>query len=42
MEDVINKLVERVGGDVIGGKVFLTDVQTKVDLSSKERGESAI
>lgn len=41
VEDLINKLVERLGGDKIGGKVFVTDVHTVVDLASKERGESA-
>lgn len=29
VEDLINKLVERLGSDTnIGGKVFVTDVQT--------------
>ena len=38
----INKLIEKLGGDTLGGKVFVTDVQTAVDLASKGRGESAI
>ena len=39
---MINKLVEKLGGDALGGKLFVTDVQIAVDLSSKQRGESTI
>jgi nitrogen regulatory protein PII len=42
VEVLINKLVEKLGGDPLGGKIFVTDVQTAVDLASKGRGESAI
>ena len=42
VEELINKLIEKLGGDTLGGKVFVTDVQTAVDLASKVRGESAI
>ena len=42
VEAVINKLVEKLGGDALGGKLFVTDVQIAVDLSSKQSGESTI
>ena len=42
VEGLINELVEKLGVDALGGKVFVTDVQTAVDLASKVRGESAI
>jgi nitrogen regulatory protein P-II 1 len=42
VETLINKLVEKLGGDALGGKIFVTDVQIAVDLSSKKRGESTI
>ena len=42
VEGLINKLIEKLGGDVQGRKVFVTDLQIAVDLSSKQRGESAI
>ena len=42
VESLINKLVERLGGDDLGGKVFVTDVSVAVDLSTNKRGESAI
>jgi len=35
---LINKLIEKLGSDALGG----TDVQTAVDLASKVRRESAI
>ena len=38
VEELINKLIEKLGSDALGG----TDVQTAVDLASKVRGESAI
>ncbi|HEY7081363.1 MAG TPA: P-II family nitrogen regulator [Nitrososphaeraceae archaeon] len=42
VEELINKFIEKLGGDTLGGKIFVTDVQTAVDLSSKQRGESTI
>lgn len=42
VETLINKLVERFGGDALGGKIFVTDVSVAVDLSTSKRGESAI
>jgi len=42
VEGLINRLVEELGGDALGGKIFVTVVPIAVDLSSKERGESTI
>ena len=42
VEGLINELTGKLGGDVRGGKIFVTDVQIAVDLFSKQRGESAI
>jgi nitrogen regulatory protein P-II 1 len=42
LESVINILVERLGGDPLGGKLFVTDVAVAVDLSTNKRDESAI
>ena len=42
VEALINVLVEKLGGDTLGGKLFITDVPIAVDLSTNERGESAI
>ena len=42
VEELIDKFIEKLGDDTLGGKVFVTDVQTAVDLSSKQRGESTI
>ena len=42
VEPLITKLVERVGGDALGGKIFVTDVYLAVDLSTGKRGETAI
>ena len=42
LESLINKIVERLGGDSLGGKLFVTDVHVAVDLSTNKRNESAI
>jgi nitrogen regulatory protein P-II 1 len=42
VESLINKLVETLGSDNLGGKLFVTDVHGAVDLSTNKRGESAI
>jgi nitrogen regulatory protein P-II 1 len=42
VESLINVLVEKLGGDTLGGKLFITDVPIAVDLSTNARGESAI
>jgi nitrogen regulatory protein P-II 1 len=42
VETLINKLVERLDGDALGGKIFVTDISVAVNLSTSKRGESAI
>ncbi|MGA7368544.1 MAG: P-II family nitrogen regulator [Nitrososphaeraceae archaeon] len=42
VESLINKLVERLGGEALGGKLFVSDVHVAVDLSTNKRGDSAI
>jgi len=39
---LINKLVERLGGDSLGGKLFVSDINAAIDLTTTKRGESAI
>lgn len=41
VESLIGKLVERLG-DSLGGKVFVSDVNAAVDLTTRNRGETAI
>jgi nitrogen regulatory protein P-II 1 len=42
VESLINKLVERLGGDALGAKLFVSDIHAAIDLSTNKRGESAI
>ena len=42
LESLINTLAERLSGDSLGGKLFVTDVPIAVDLSTNKRDESAI
>jgi nitrogen regulatory protein P-II 1 len=42
VESLVNKLVERLGGDSLGGKLFISDINAAVDLTTTKRGESAI
>ena len=42
VESLINKLVERLGGDSLGGKLFVSDINAAVGLTTTKRGESAI
>ncbi len=43
VEELISRIVDKVGGDLnTGGKIFVVDVTTAVDLSTKKRGEAAI
>jgi len=42
LESLINKLVEKLGGDTLGGKLFVSDIHVAVDLTTAKRGESAI
>ena len=38
----MNKLVERLGGDSLGGKLFVSYINAPVDLTTTKRGDSAI
>jgi nitrogen regulatory protein P-II 1 len=42
VEPLISQLVQRLGGDPLGGKIFVTDVHMAVELSTNDRGEAAI
>ena len=43
VEEIINKLLDRIGGDIsTGGKIFVVDVPIAVDLITKRRGEGVI
>ena len=42
VEQLINKVMERMADDPQGGKIFVTDVPLAVDISSNRRGEAAI
>jgi nitrogen regulatory protein P-II 1 len=43
VEELITNIVDRIGGDLnTGGKIFVVDVTTAVDLPTKKRGEAAI
>jgi nitrogen regulatory protein P-II 1 len=43
VEELITKIVDNVGGDIAtGGKIFVVDVSTAVDLTTKKRGETVI
>jgi nitrogen regulatory protein P-II 1 len=42
VESLVNKLVEKLGGDSLGGKLFVSDIDAAVDLATTKRGDSAI
>lgn len=42
VQDLINRLLESLGGQSPGGKVFVTDIPLAADLTTKQVGESAI
>ena len=43
VDEIIKKAIDRIGGDIkTGGKIFVSDVATAVDLVTKKKGESAI
>jgi nitrogen regulatory protein P-II 1 len=42
VETLINKLVQRLEGDALGGKLFVTDIPLAIDLSTNKRGEAVI
>ena len=42
IEDIVNKIVDELASPNVGGKIFVVDVDTAVDLASKEQGEKAL
>ena len=42
VESLVGKFAERFLGDSLGGKIFVSDVNVAVDLTTNNRGESAI
>ena len=43
VEELITKILDKIGGDLnSGGKIFVLDVHTAVDLPTKKRGDDAI
>lgn len=43
VEDLIKTILDKVGGDMnLGGKIFVSEVITAVDLATKKRGEEVI
>ncbi|MER3407896.1 MAG: transcriptional regulator [Nitrososphaera sp.] len=41
-EDVLGRILDRLGGPTYGGKVFVSDMPVAIDLITRERGEGAI
>jgi len=41
VEDLIKSLIGKIGNE-LGGKIFVSDVSVAVDISTNNRGESAI
>jgi nitrogen regulatory protein P-II 1 len=42
IEDIVNKIVDELESPNVGGKIFVVDVDTAVDLASRELGEKAL
>lgn len=42
VEDVLVRILDKIGGPSYGGKVFVSDMPIAIDLITKERGEGAI
>lgn len=42
VEGIVKKIVDALGGPALGGKIFVVDVPFALDLTTKERGESAL
>ncbi|MEM2856162.1 MAG: P-II family nitrogen regulator [Candidatus Nitrosocaldaceae archaeon] len=43
VEQIINKILDKMGGDQsLGGKIFVSDIVTAVDLVKRSRNEEAI
>jgi nitrogen regulatory protein P-II 1 len=42
VEGIVNKIVDELGSPDVGGKIFVVDVTTAIDLATKEQGEKAL
>lgn len=42
VDAIIGKILDKIGGQAPGGKIFIIDVPDAVDLATKSRGEVAI
>jgi nitrogen regulatory protein P-II 1 len=41
VEELVNNLLDRLG-DELGGKIFILDVHSAIDLNTRMRGEAVI
>lgn len=41
VEELVNNLLDRIG-DELGGKIFIVDVHSAIDLNTRKRGEAVI
>ncbi len=41
-DDIVSRILDRIGGPSYGGKIFVSDMPVAIDLKTKERGEAAI
>ena len=42
VDDIVNKIADELGNPNVGGKIFVVDVATAIDLATKERDEKAL
>ena len=42
VDDIVNKIVDELAKPNVGGKIFVIDVATAIDLATKEHGEKAL
>lgn len=42
VDDIVNKIVDELAKPNVGGKIFVIDVATAIDLTTKEHGEKAL
>ena len=42
VDDIVHKIVDELAKPNVGGKIFVIDVATAIDLATKEHGEKAL
>ena len=42
VDGIVNRIVDELADPNVGGKIFVVDVATAIDLVTKERGENAL